>query len=456
MLKLRKLTVYTPDDAAQFARAKKAQTRGRGPRIDPRKYLYDGTRRTFPTGLLATILEKIPGIELVDKPEPLKPEPYKLAVSDFEPRKGQTLAVAELLKHQRAAAILPTGYGKSNGVAMIASSFPKARVLVTVPKIRLLNQNKKSLERMLGEPVGVLGDSQRELGCRVVVATIQSLASRIADTDYEVLSMLEAMDVWICDEGHGAAADSFRTLSAVLTNCHIRYALTATWLREDGCQLIMEAVLGKAVFEYSVAEGIADGSLSEIRVLMRAMPFPGVSKIERLRYDKAYSVLIVDNPLRNLRVLLDVADYVDNGLTPCLLMVTRVEHGRKLAKILGAPFVEGENETEDVDDTILKFMAGEFPVLVASSILDVGVDMPKLTSAVNAAAGDSAIASRQKPGRGLRKHPDKACFWYTDYEDVEPNFFGKQAPKRRFVYKVNFPGRVKSVTVESVARFLEE
>jgi superfamily II DNA or RNA helicase len=303
----------------------------------------------------------------------------------------------------------------------------------------------------LGQDVGILGDSEKDLGPDVLVATIQSLMSRIEAGDQLVIDWLKDCAVWVCDECHGAASDSYRNLSKALPSCHLRFGVTATWLREDGCELVMEGVLGNVLYEYTYDQAFKDKFLTPIRVWMRNIHYPMARRLPRKPiYTGYYSANIVENNCRNLQIAMDASTLIDAGMFPLLVLVTRKEHGKKLADLLGCSFVNGDDTTKKVDKILEDFMAGKFPVLVASNILNVGVNLKELRAAINAAGGDSRIDALQKPGRGLRLHPSKTHFDYIDYIDKEPNFFESHSSNRGFTYKMSFPGRVKEVKMEGI------
>lgn len=449
---LRELTVYEPKEDFSFAKQRALKRRGFKVAVDPRRYLYHKGTRTFPSGLLTEVLEAFPEVELTHGAAlpAIQPQPFAIQNTTRKPRPYQEEAWRALTAAGRGVAILPTGCGKTMLAAMLASSYPNQHVLITTPSSRLLHQNRDDLALQLQVPVGILGDGERDLQ-PLWVANIQSLASRVEANDQEVIQALAQVDVWICDESHGAAASSYRTLSHHLPNAHIRFGVTASWLREDGCQRVMEGVLSsQVVYEYTYERAFAEGYLTPIQVLMRWMPHAGHQKGRKAPYKQAYDRRIVQHAARNLRICLDVAELVEAGLTPCLVMVNRIEHGKYLAKMLNVPFINGGQHTKAVDEMLAKFSAGQVPVLVASSILNVGVDLPILTSAINAAAGDSRVAARQKPGRGLRLYPSKDQFWFVDYLDDENEYFRKHSITRRFTYKTIFPSRVRDVKFESV------
>jgi superfamily II DNA or RNA helicase len=430
-IKLRKVTEYTPDDA-NFS--------GQFGTYDNRRYLYNRRTFQFPTGLLTKVLNVLPsGTEVKTTFENLPVAQTPKIHGNKTPRYYQTEAFEALTKHGRGVAIMGTGTGKTLLCSMLAGAYPELNVLVTTPNIRLLNQNRDEMEGFLGEPVGILGDSKRELNARVVTATIQSLASRLEENDLEVVAFLTKVSVWICDESHGAAADSYRILSKALANCHIRLGTTATWMREDGCELLMEGVLGDVLYEYSYEQAFKDKVLTPIDIIMRDIPhIIGMANRRnktKPQFGSWYRERIAANECRNLRIALDAASLVDNDMAPCLVMVKHIPHGKFIAEMLGCPFINGTETTSlQVSSVLKKFMNGDFPVIVASSILNVGVNLVELKSAVNAASGDSRIDALQKPGRGLRLHANKPRFVYVDYNDQEDFYFKWHAANRRGTY----------------------
>lgn len=445
---LRDLLSYEPKNGNQFI------PRGKRPwyTVDPKRYLYHRGTKAFPTGLIPRVMEALGSLEIHGYPvsSPIASQ-WHIPHPDIQPRHYQQEAWQHLTNSGRGVAILPTGTGKTLLCAMLASSYGKNKILVTTPNKRLLHQNRSEMANFLGKSVGILGDSEKDLSHNVLVATIQSLVSRVSNNDKDVINWLKDCSVWICDECHGAAADSYRDLSKTLENCSIRFGVTATWLREDGCELIMEGVLGNVLYEYTYDEAFNDGYLTPIRVWMKPVFYEQARRLPRKpQYTTYYSDNIVNNTNRNLQICLDASSLIDAGMTPLLVLVTRKEHGKILANMLGCEFVNGEDTTKKVDKILAEFMEGKFPVLVASNILNVGVNLKQLRAAINAAAGDSRIDALQKPGRGLRLHASKTHFDYIDYFDREPNFFEGHANNRSFTYKISFPGRVKEVKMESI------
>ena len=454
---LRDILSYEPRDAQAVQQNRFIYVNGKARynkrfNEDPRRYLYHRGTRQFPTGLLPKVIEALGGnINLTGQVNTVKPVAHNVACT---PRYYQEEGWKALIEAGRGVGVYPTGSGKTPICSMLASSYPNSKVLCTTPNKRLLHQNRTEMAKFLGYPVGILGDSEKDLSSHVVVATIQSLVSRCAAKDQEVLDFLSEVEVWICDESHGAAADSYKELSKHLPKAHNRYGLTATWIREDGCELVMEGVLGDVIYTYTYEKAFDDKFLTPIRVWLRPFKYPNIVREKRPNYASWYKKYIVENDERNLQIALDAVSFAENNMGPCLVMVKQIEHGKRLAEMIDCPFINGQNETKTVDKVLEEFMSGKYKIIVASNILNVGVNLKELRSAINAGGGDSRINSLQQPGRGVRLHPTKTHFDYLDYVDYEPNFFESHSYNRRFTYKQNFPGRVYDIKVESVPHLI--
>lgn len=439
---IRELMLYKPKDAG-YGRV--VWIKGKRQFVtEETKCLFNRRSREFPTGFLPKVLLLVPEAQVINKPTGM---PYLEAekLNGITPRFYQEIAFRALVRAGRGVAVLPTGTGKTLSAAMLAAAYQDQPILITVPNINLLDQNRSELTKFMGEEIGILGDGDRNLAPRVVVSTIQSLASRISKGDKEVLKFLTTVTIWISDESHGAAADSYRALSKALVNAYNRFGLTATWIRTDGCEAVMEGVLGDVLYEYSYEAAFKDGYLTPIRVWDRSYAHPTMRNPNQARPDYAtvYKNRVVNNIGRNLQIALDAAALKDSGLTPCLVLVNQLDQGEHLSELLNAPFINGESKT--VKEVLTDFMQGTYPIVIASRILNIGVNLPNLRSALNAGSGDSEIDALQKPGRGLRLFENKEFFDYIDYYDNEPHYLKRHGSNRYAVYKTYFPKRVVKI-----------
>lgn len=412
-----------------------------------RKYLYDKRTDRFPTGLLDRVKALVGPVTIS---EPIRPSPmaYYLADQNRSPRYYQVEAWQQAISspRQRGVIILPTGTGKTLLCSMLTSSYPIDTVLITVPNLNLLNQSRDEMEKILGIPVGILGDDQCDLR-RVTVATIQSLMSK--QDDPAVKPFLKSCTVWISDECHGTAADSYLDLSKLLVNTNVRFGVTATWMREDNKDLLMEGVLGSVIYKYDIKKAMSDGYLCPVTIKLRHVAHSKIDTKPKPKYKQVYKQAITDNQLRSEMIIAqDIQELIDTGRTPCLVIVDEIAHGQALSKLLGAPFISGQEKKRDSRKQILDdFESGKTPVLIGSSVMNVGVDVPTIKSMVNAAGGKSLTLLLQRIGRALRIHPSKSEVLYVDYLDHQPLYIEEHANLRKFFYNQYF-NNVQEITHE--------
>ena len=89
----------------------------------------------------------------------------------------------------------------------------------------------------------------------------------------------------------------------------------------------------------------------------------------------------------------------------------RQQHGKTLEDMLNkkgrlAKFIYGESSMTDRAWTLDQFEAGALDVLIGSSILQEGIDIPCITALINASAGKSSSSYYQKIGRAIRTHKE--------------------------------------------------
>lgn len=93
-----------------------------------------------------------------------------------------------------------------------------------------------------------------------------------------------------------------------------------------------------------------------------------------------------------------------------MILVQRKEHGKILQSMIEAYgarvcYIFGESDKEARDEALQALGRGEIDVLIGSTILDVGVDVPSVGMIVMAGGGKAEVALRQRIGRGLRRKP---------------------------------------------------
>src|SRR5699024_168494 len=156
-------------------------------------------------------------------------------------------------------------------------------------------------------------------------------------------------------------------------------------------------------------------------------------------YQEAYTLGIVENKHRNKIIAERVKAKYEAGKT-CLIIVTRTLHGELLEKRLtdmgdDCEFIHGVRSTEDRQEALNRTADGRLGVLIATTILDEGVDVSGINCIWMAAAGKSYKQTLQRVGRGLRKKKDGSGLEVYDFIDATNDYLTKHSLTRYDYYE---------------------
>jgi len=123
-------------------------------------------------------------------------------------------------------------------------------------------------------------------------------------------------------------------------------------------------------------------------------------------WQAAYRLGIVNNDERNRLIVAECARAARNRLST-MVLIQQKAHGQLLLDKLReggirAEFIYGENDQSERKAALHKLATGRIDVLIGSTILDVGVDVPAVGLVILAGGGKAEVALRQRIGRGLR------------------------------------------------------
>lgn len=424
---------------------------------------------SFPYGLLETALEALQKASPTDtfelvkliplhKPEDITLNNKKVVLKGqeitIEVRDYQQQTVEALLTRSHAMAEVATGGGKSIIIGELLSKFPSLRRLVTVPSKSLMHQTAADLEGMLGVPVGRWGDGKKDLQ-NVTVAIIDSVARNI--DKQEIVDFLSGVEMWVCDESHLSAADKYKDVDKLLFNTSRRYGVSATLMREDNAELIFHGMFGPCVVKFPAAELIKRGWLVKPRIQIHVVEHNFVHEGEKKKpsFDDVYATDITYSMDRNTLIGELARRCKEENMWPCLILVSDLAHGENLQDIISrygkTAFLQGDTLQKVRNEVLNMVKNAELPFLVASTIFDIGVDIPQLRSVILAGSGKSQSRAVQRVGRGLRhdhSSPVSALLGpkeevlVIDFEDREKYFLRDHSLLRRSYYNIAYPGCV--------------
>ena len=439
---------------------------GANPGWDGRSTLYDWNSNKFPAGFQATAeaVLKANGytVQLVKNalPAPLGPMPTQenSLVDDFGPDARydyQFRAPAILEKHGAYIARCATGAGKSR-IAKLCTKRIGRKTLFVTSRTVLLYQMGEAYEAA-GFKVSYIGDGSWDTSGDVVLGMVKTLADRLVDQPAasmmatpaeinaaterwrsrrdEALNLLHSIEFVIGEEAHESGGNSYYT---VLKNCRraaYRLALTGTPLMRDGesnARLI--AMFGPIRLEVSEKQLIDSGILA--RPIFKIIDSDAPPTLKRgSAWQKADEIGIVMNQWRNKRICAEAIRASRYGLGT-MILVKRKAHGEILKAILTragmrAEYIFGDSNKKKRDEALKKMKRGELDVLIGSTILDVGVDVPAIGMLILAGGGKAEVATRQRIGRGLRaKHKGPNVCYVVDFKDAKNSHLLKHSQTR--------------------------
>ena len=108
-----------------------------------------------------------------------------------------------------------------------------------------------------------------------------------------------------------------------------------------------------------------------------------------------------------------------------LVLVTQIKHGQTLEEILnqfGCPavFISGKSGMKKRKQAVEDMRNGTRSIMIASTIADVGLDIPRLQCIVEAGAGKSSVTALQGLGRIMRPFDGKDSCLFITYRDSAP------------------------------------
>lgn len=438
---------------------------------DGKSSFFNWDNSTFPRGFLSLVASGLikSGIKVhvarQPLPEPLGPTNPK--VDDFPEDSRydyQPEVVEKLLKHGQIIARVATGGGKSRIAKLCVARIARPTLFLTTRGI-LMHQMGESFKD-LGRKVGVIGDGEFTPKQGVNVGMVQTIISKLrgpedGDDDaasarkladkQRMIKVLEFFEFVILEEAHEVSGDSFFEILKHCKNAHYRLALTATPFMKDSqeANMRLQACSGPVAITISEEMLINRGILAKPYFKYIKLKEHPKALYRSTPWQRAVKVGIVENDLRNKHIAVEAIRASRYGLST-MILVQRQDHGVIINDMLvkaglRSMYIFGDNDQDERKTALRKLKNGDIDVLIGSTILDVGVDVPAVGLVILAGGGKAEVALRQRIGRGLREkkgslawHPGvkapNVCF-IVDFSDDFNNHLKDHAQQRRHIVK---------------------
>lgn len=257
----------------------------------------------------------------------------------------------------------------------------------------------------------------------------------------DAADFMKSVKVMIGDEIHHAKADTWFTTLSMCENADIRVGLTGTVDKKDKMgwqrlQAIFSQIIIKISNEYLIERGISSTPT------IRLVPIQEPRNIELVdNFMEAYKLGIVENDVRNENIAKLALGYSKRKPGGILISVKEIDHGERIKELLeeeGADvdFIHGSSTEEHRAGTLEKFSKGGLNILIASTIIDEGVDMKSIGCMILAAGGKSMRQQLQRIGRGLRLNGiDGNSVMVFDFYDMTNIYLKRHSDERIKIFK---------------------
>lgn len=404
---------------------------------DGRSSFFDFRTGTFPAGfvnfVIASLTREGCKINRVRKPLPLPlgPENPKVDAFPDDPRYDyQMETVNRLVKHGSMIAQVATGGGKSRIARLAYMRINRPTLFLTTRSI-LMYQMKETFENDLGVPCSVLGDGQfgftdasgRSYIKKMTVGMVQTLISRLQEPNpddpvevqnrqnairNQTIALLSKFEFVIGEEAHEASGNSYYEILRHCKNAHYRLAITATPFMKDDEESNMRLMAAFGSIGIKVTEKMLIDRGILARPIFKIVKLTDKPKglLRGTPWQAAYRLGIVGSEQRNRVIVAECQRAAAHRLSTMVLIQQKAHGQLLLAKLkeagVRAEFIYGENDQSERKAALKKLATGMIDVLIGSTILDVGVDVPAVGLVVLAGGGKAEVALRQRIGRGLR------------------------------------------------------
>jgi superfamily II DNA or RNA helicase len=259
----------------------------------------------------------------------------------------------------------------------------------------------------------------------ITMATIQSIEKIDSIRKYKNL---------ILDEVHNVGGKSYQKILK-LAHWQRIYGFSATPVNPKKMDLRSAKIIanvGNVIFEVKAKEMMDAEIISKPKIYMVPINLP--DDIEDYNYKEAEMSGIIYNKYRN-NIIRNIAEH--HRGEGVLILNKYIDQGREIAKLIpDAPFIWHEISVKERLKILERFDKREIDILIASRILDEGINIKNFKVLIIASAGLSFVKTIQRLGRGLRVTENKKTVTVYDFTDNTNSKLTKHSNTRERTYKM--------------------
>ena len=377
----------------------------------------------------------------------------KLKLYKFDTRDYQQRIVDITDKYDRGIVRAATGSGKTLVTALITAKINKPTIIYVIG-LDLLKQFHDLYSKLFDEKIGYIGNGVCDIQ-RINIASIWTIgrslnvdAKKICeDEEFEndekeasydqkqkIVNLLEKTKLHILDESHVISCGTMSEIYKVI-NPEYFYGFSGTPFKDDGSDLLVHSFLGSKIVDVSASELIEKKILAQ--PIIKFVPIPKI-RLSSSNYQSVYKEYVVENENRNGIIIDNIKKLLDKKYTP-LVLFKQIKHGKILFDLLkdnniNCEMLNGSDSLIRRGEVKSKIENKEINLILASTIYDIGLDLPILDALVLCGSGKSSIRTLQRIGRVIRKFDGKNQAAIVDFYD-QVKFFKQHSCFRKKTYE---------------------
>lgn len=300
------------------------------------------------------------------------------------------------------------------------------KTLVVAPSLAIVQQTFEVFRGVFGEGLvsrvdGEATPAERDLSKKIVIATTAS-AIRLPQEFFDACGILAI------DEFHHGAAESYHKLNALAGNIYYRLCFTGTHFRtDDADRLAMEAICSTVLADIPVNYLVQNRWLAAPRFVMVRPDAPWITANS---YPEAYEKGIVKCDKRN-ELVAKIASTLGNANgIPTIVLVKRRPHAKLLGQMIADSAVVMGGEDALTNQKIRDFRRGHLAVLIGTTVIGEGVDLPAAGAVVYASGGGASVQQIQSYYRSLTAHENKSVGLVYDFKDQHHMTLSRHSEER--------------------------
>jgi len=322
-------------------------------------------------------------------------------------------------------------------IVMIPTIGKYLRLPEELPK----NKSRTLLEAKVKKLVSELRHNPHSILLTNQIAEVKDRIQELEDMEWTKLknnvskakAYLKSVVAFIGDEVHHASSTSWYDVFMSMSNAYCRFGLTGTV--DQSQPLAVKRLFGctgpiitKITNKFLIENGY---SAKPVVHFLEVSEDHDVGNVE---YQEARSLGIIQNDHRNMKFIEQIIKRAKIG-KQCLIIVNEIEHGNTILEILeplnmSVMFSNGKETGKFRDKALNGLKSGELQMLIATPILDEGVDVSGINCLFILAGGKSMRQLLQRIGRGLRKKVDGSCLEIYDCIDYHNEYLLEHSMER--------------------------